>query len=167
MVALPFIVVGVYFYVELSEAGVSLFLTTLLLITLPLRRWLKGRRVQMPRSSLAIIAVPYGFLSGASFGVGMILGPFLLGAGIAGESLVATVAVNGILLNLIKTLAFGLSPLLTMELMLIAIELGICTIPGHHLGRYVLRQTPVCIHTLFLEGIVLFGAVYFLSKGHL
>jgi len=119
----------------------------------------------MPRSSLAIIAVPYGFLSGASFGVGMILGPFLLGAGIAGEALVATVAVNGILLNLIKTLAFGLSPLLTIELMLIGIGLGICTIPGHHLGRYVLRQTPVRIHTLFLEGIMLFGAVYFLSKG--
>lgn len=165
LVALPFIVAGVLLYVELSEAAVGLFLGTLLLITLPLRRWLKGRSIQVPRSSLAVIAVPYGFLSGASFGVGMILGPFLLGAGVAGEALVATVAVNGVLLNLIKTVTFGLSPLLTHELMLVGIGLGLCTIPGHYLGRLVLQRTPVRIHTLFLEAFMLTGAVYFLGQG--
>lgn len=165
LVALPFIVAGVLLYVELSEAAVGLFLGTLLLITLPLRRWLKGRSIQVPRSSLAVIAVPYGFLSGASFGVGMILGPFLLGAGVAGEALVATVAVNGVLLNLIKTVTFGLSPLLTHELMLVGIGLGLCTIPGHYLGRLVLQRTPVRIHILFLEAFMLTGAVYFLGQG--
>ena len=165
LVALPFILAGVYLYVELSEAAVGLFLGTLLLITLPLRRWLKGKSIQMPRSFLAAIAVPYGFLSGASFGVGMILGPFLLGAGIAGEALVATVAVNGVLLNLIKTAAFGLSPLLTPELMMIGMGLGLCTIPGHYLGRLILQRTPVRIHTLFLEAFMLLGALYFMSRG--
>ncbi len=167
LVALPFIVAGVFLYVELSEAAVGLFLGTLLLITLPLRRWLKGRSIQVPRSSLAVIAVPYGFLSGASFGVGMILGPFLLGAGVAGEALVATVAVNGVLLNLIKTVTFGLSPLLTRELLFIGIGLGLCTIPGHYLGRIILQRTPVRIHTLFLESFMLVGAIYFLSQGFL
>ena len=163
--ALPFIIAGVYFYVELSEAVVGLFLGTLLLITLPLRRWLKGRSVQIPRASLAMIAMPYGFLAGASFGVGLILGPFLLGAGVAGEALIATVAVNGLLLNLIKTVTFGLSPLLTAELMLIGIGLGLCTIPGHYLGRLILQRTPVRIHTLFLEAFMLVGALYFMRQG--
>ncbi len=165
LVALPFILAGVFFYVELSERAVALFLGTMLLITTPLRRILKGRSIEVPRAGLAAIAVPYGFLSGASFGVGLMLGPFLLGAGLAGEALVATVAVNGFLLNLIKTLAFGFSPLLTYDLALIGVGLGLCTIPGHHIGRMILRRTPIRIHTLFLEAFMLAGGVYFLSRG--
>lgn len=52
----------------------------------------------------------YGFLSGTSFGGGMILAQFMLGTGIAGEALVATVAVGGVMLNVAKTIAFGLFP---------------------------------------------------------
>lgn len=163
--ALPFTLAGVYFYVELSEKAVALFLGAMLLITVPLRRVLQQRSIQVPRAGLAAIAVPYGFLSGASFGVGLMLGPFLLGAGLAGEALVATVAVNGLLLNLIKTIAFGLSPLLTKDLMLIGIGLGLCTIPGHYIGRIILQRTPIRIHTLFLEAFMLAGGAYFLSNG--
>lgn len=163
--ALPFIVIGAVFYVELSERLVALFLAFMLLTTLPLRRVLKGKSITVPRAGLAAIAVPYGFLSGASFGVGLILGPFLLGAGLAGEALIATIAVNGLLLNVIKTVAFGLSPLLTSETFAIGIGLGLCTIPGHFLGRIVLRRTPIRIHTLFLEAFMLLGAVYFLIRG--
>lgn len=163
--ALPFTLAGVYFYVELSEKAVALFLGAMLLITVPLRRVLQQRSIQVPRAGLAAIAIPYGFLSGASFGVGLMLGPFLLGAGLAGEALVATVAVNGLLLNLIKTIAFGLSPLLTKDLMLIGIGLGFCTIPGHYIGRIILQRTPIRIHTLFLEAFMLVGGVYFLSNG--
>lgn len=164
-VAAPFIVAGVFVYVELSEAAVGLFLGSLLLVTVPLRRVLEGRSVQIPRAGLSVAAVPYGFLSGASFGVGMMLGPFMLGAGIAGEALVATVAVMGFLLNVIKTVAFGLSPLLTPTYMLVGVGLGLCTIPGHRLGRSILRRTPIRVHTLFLEAFMLLGGLYFLSKG--
>lgn len=164
-VAFPFILAGVIFYVEISEKAVGVFLGSMLLITVPLRRLLQGRSIQVPRVGLAAIAVPYGFLSGASFGVGLMLGPFLLGAGVAGETLVATVAVNGFLLNVIKTVAFGISPLLTRDSMLIGIGLGLCTIPGHHVGRMILQRTPIRIHTLFLEAFMLLGAVYFLAKG--
>ncbi|MDJ0945760.1 MAG: sulfite exporter TauE/SafE family protein [Kiloniellales bacterium] len=165
IVAVPFIIGGVVFYIELSEAAVGLFLGSLLLTTVPLRRVLEGRSIQVPRAGLAVAAVPYGFLSGASFGVGMMLGPFLLGAGVVGETLIATVAVMGFLLNLIKTVAFGLSPLLTPSYMLVGAGLGLCTIPGHRLGRHLLRRTPIRVHTLFLEAFMLLGGIYFLSKG--
>ena len=103
--------------------------------------------------------------AGASFGVGLMLGLFLLGAGIAGEALVAAVAVNGLLLNLLKAIAFGFSPLLTQQTMLVGIGLGLCTIPGHYIGRIILQHTPIRVHTLFLEAFMLLGAVYFLTKG--
>jgi len=162
---LPFIIAGVLFYVELSERAVALFLGCFLLFTLPLRRILSGLKITVPRWSVAVIAIPYGFLSGTSFGVGMILAPFMLGTGIVGEALLATVAVSGVMLNVTKTIAFGLSPLLTTQLAILGIVLGFCTIPGHAVGRWVVRRTSIRVHTLVLEVFVVTGALYMLWKG--
>ena len=162
---LPFIVLGVLFYVELSERAVALFLGTFLMIAMPLRRHLSGKSIAIPRKAIAVVAVPYGFLSGASFGVGMILAPFMLGAGIVGEALIATSAVAGIMLNVTKTVAFGISPLLTTELAVLGAGLGLCTFPGHALGRWIVRRTSIRLHTAVLETFVVFGACYMLWKG--
>ena len=162
---LPFIVLGVMFYVDLSDKAVALFLGSFLLITIPLRRFLKNRNIAVPRKSLAIVAMPYGFLSGTSFGAGMILAPFMLGAGIVGEALLATVSVSGVMLNVTKTVAFGFSPLLTAELAMLGILLGICTFPGHALGRQIVRNTAIRVHTVLLETFIITGAIYMLWKG--
>jgi len=162
---LPFIVAGVLFYVDMSDRAVALFLGCFLLVSLPLRRLLSGLQVAVPRSAIAVVAVPYGFLSGTSFGVGMILAPVMLGAGVAGEALLATVAVSGVMLNVTKTVAFGLSPLLTAELAVLGAVLGLCTFPGHALGRWIVRRTSIRVHTLVLEVFVGSGAVYMLWKG--
>ncbi len=162
---LPFIIAGVLFYVELSERAVALFLGCFLVVTLPLRRLLSGLRIAVPRWAIAVVAVPYGFISGTTFGAGMILAPFMLGAGIAGEALLATVAVSGVMLNVTKTIAFGLSPLLTSELAMIGVVMGLCTFPGHAMGRWIVRRTSIRVHTLVLEVFVGFGAVFMLWKG--
>lgn len=162
---LPFIVLGVLFYVELSERAVAFFLGMFLAIAMPLRRVLAGKKITIPRKALAVIAVPYGFFSGTSFGVGMILAPFMLGAGLVGETLIATTAVLGIMLNVTKTVAFGISPLLTTELAILGLGLGLCTFPGHALGRWIVRRTSIKLHTVVLETFVIIGAVYMLWKG--
>lgn len=162
---LPFIILGVLFYVELSERAVALFLGTFLLIAMPLRRYLSGKKIDVPRKALVGVAVPYGFLSGTSFGVGMILAPFMLGAGITGEALIATTAVAGVMLNVTKTVAFGISPLLTTELAILGVILGACTFPGHAVGRWVVRNTSLKLHKLVLEVFVIFGAIFMLYKG--
>ena len=45
------------------------------------------------------------------------LAPFLIGAGLAGETMIGTIALLGFSLNVTKTIVFGMSPLLTHELM--------------------------------------------------
>ncbi len=163
-VAFPFILLGVHTYISLSEAAVGLMLGIILLLTIPLRRLLKNKSVPIPRAAIGVVAVPYGFLSGASFGVGMILGPFLLGAGLVGETLIATVAVQGFMLNVIKSVAFGFSPLLTPPYLLLGIGLGLCTFPGHYIGRRIVRKTRQSTHTIVLELFMLTGAVFFISR---
>ena len=46
---LPFIVLGVMFYVEMSDRAVALFLGCFLLVTMPLRRYLAGKSIAVPR----------------------------------------------------------------------------------------------------------------------
>jgi len=95
----------------------------------------------------------------------MILAPVRLGAGIVGEALMATTAVAGVMLNVTKTVAFGISPLLTTELAMLGVGLGLCTFPGHALGRWIVRRTSIKLHTVVLETFVVFGAFYMLWKG--
>jgi uncharacterized membrane protein YfcA len=57
--ALPFTLTGVFFFVELSERAVWLFLGIMLLVTVPLRSILVGRSVYIPKSGLAEVAVAY------------------------------------------------------------------------------------------------------------
>jgi uncharacterized protein len=163
-VALPFIIVGALFFIRVSEAAASALVGGYLLCTVPLRRLLAGRGIGVGRRGLAFAAVPYGLISGASFGAGLVLAPFLIGAGILGESLVAVVAVLGLGLNTVKTIIFAGSPLLTGAALLLGIGIGLCTIPGTYAGRWLLRRTPLRLHAAALETLVVIAGVAFLYK---
>jgi uncharacterized membrane protein YfcA len=109
-------------------------------------------------------AVPYGLISGSTFGAGLMLAPFLLGAGLAGEQLVGTVAALGFGLNIIKAAVFGFSPLLNQALLMKGIVIGLFTIPGAYTGRWIVRRTPIRVHTRLMEVFILCGAAYFIWK---
>ena len=161
-VALPCIVASAIVYIRLPVAAVALLLGAFLALSLPVRRYMAAREFTVGPRGLAAAAVPYGLISGSTFGAGMMLAPFLLGAGLAGEPLLGTVAAIGFGLNLTKSAVFGLSPLLGPALMAKGVLIGLCTIPGTYLGRWIVRRTPIRIHTLYMEGLVLCGALYFL-----
>ena len=160
--AFPFIAVSAILYVSLPVAVVGLILGLFLMISVPLRRSMAQRNFKVGKPGLAAVGVPYGFVSGSTFGAGLMLAPFLLGAGLAGERLVATVAVLGLGLNLTKSVVFGLSPLLDAELLVKGLLIGLCTIPGAYVGRWIVCRTPLRIHSLFMEAFILIGAGYFL-----
>jgi uncharacterized membrane protein YfcA len=163
-VAVPFIVLSAVVYIALPVTVVALLLGTFLIISVPLRRFMEKRDFKVGTKGLAIAAVPYGLISGSTFGAGMMLAPFLLGFGLAGEYLVGTVAAIGFGLNLTKSVVFGFSPLLGQSLLLKGILVGLCTIPGAYVGRWIVRSTPLRVHQLFMEGFILCGATYFLWK---
>ncbi len=160
--ALPCIVLSAIVYVRLPVPIVALVLGGFLALSVPLRRYMERRDFRVGRRGLAVAALPYGLISGSTFGAGMMLAPFLLGAGLAGEQLVATVASLGFGLNLVKTTVFGVSPLLDGPLMLKGAVIGLCTVPGAYVGRWIVRNTPIRVHTHLMETLVLAGSVYFL-----
>ena len=76
------------------------------------------------------------------------LAPFLVGAGLAGEMMIGTSYV-GFSLNVTKTIVFGISPLLTNELMVTGVLIGLCTMPSY-VGRWLVRNS-VRVHSQFME----------------
>ncbi len=162
--AAPGIVAGAVVYVTLPVHYVALLLGGFLIVTVPLRRHLEARNFRIGLRGLAVAGLPFGLISGTTFGAGIMLAPFLLGAGLLGETLVATVAALGFSVNVMKSLVFGFSPLLTQALAVQGLLIGLCAVPGAYAGRWILRNTGVRVHTLFLEALILCGAGYFLWK---
>jgi uncharacterized membrane protein YfcA len=163
-VAVPFIILSAIIYIALPVAVVALILGVFLIISVPLRRYMEKRDFKVSLRGLAVAALPYGLISGSTFGAGMILAPFLMGFGLAGEYLVGTVAALGFGLNVTKSLVFGFSPLLDAALLTKGILIGLFTIPGAYVGRWIVRNTSLRVHSLFMEGLILCGGLYFLWK---
>ncbi len=78
--------------------------------------------------------------------------------------LVGTVASIGFGLNVLKSVVFGFSPLLTPDLLLKGILIGLATVPGAFVGRWIVRSTPLRIHKVFMEVLILCGGLYFLYE---
>ena len=157
--SLPLIVLSAVIYVVLPLGAVALILGLFLIAAVPLRRYMNTRKYQVGHKGLAMVGPVYGLVSGSTFGAGLLLAPF---AGVQGVRLVATVAAIGLSLNLTKTLVFGMSPLLDWPLFVKGVLVGLCTIPGTYVGRWIVLNTPIRIHTVFMEVLIILGSVYFL-----
>jgi len=164
-VALPLIIISANFYLTLDTKMAALVLGGFLLLSTPLRIILNKLQVKVSLKGLAMAAIPYGLLSGSTFGAGLILAPFMLGAGLTKERLVALVGALAFGLNLSKTLVFGTSPLLSEEILILGLAIGCFTLPGPFIGRWILKHTDVSIHNRVMDLFVFAASLYFLYEG--
>jgi len=152
-------------YLYLPIKAIAIVMGGFLLISIPLRRVFKKRNWNVGYGGLSAVGGIYGVISGTVFGGGMILGPFFLGAGIVGESLVGLVAALGLTLNITKSIVFGAGELLNSELISLGFVVGLCTIPGGMLGKWIVKNTTLEIHTVVVETLMLVGGCYFIYQG--
>lgn len=71
------------------------------------------------------------------------------------------VAAFGLILNITKTLVFGFGSLLDREMISLGIIVGICTIPGGLLGKWIVKNTDIEVHAVIVEILMLAGGCYF------
>ena len=136
--------------------------TVFLIATVLARRGLEQRKIEVRPVGFMSMGVLFGLLSGSTIGAGMMLIPLYLGAGLMGESLVAMIASVGFTMNVTKTLVFASSTILDWETLLLGAMIGICTIPGTYSGYWIVRKTPMRIHTMLVEALVVLGGGYFI-----
>lgn len=162
--AIPAVIASARLYVALPPDAIATILGLFLLASIPLRRIMAKRDLRIGGRSLAVVGGTYGFLAGTTIGGGIVVIPALLGAGLAGMALLATDAVVGLSVLTAKTIAFGGYDVLTAELFLAGTLIGLCMIPGTYFARWLMQRTPLHIHVVAMEVVVIFGACTFLWR---
>ena len=160
--AIPGILLGASVYSVLPIGWIAVVLGLFFLSAAPLRRLMQRAEFEVGRKSLMAAGVPFGVLSGAAIGAGMILAPFFLGAGLAGEALLGTMAAVAFTVNVLKTLVFSGFSVLTWDLAVAGAAIGACTVPGNLTGRWIVKNTPIRVHIALVEVVVALGGLYFL-----
>jgi uncharacterized membrane protein YfcA len=152
---------GAYGYTRLSNAGAALVIGAMLISSVPLRRLLKRRDVKIGDTGLAAGAAGYGVLVGGTSGSGVILLSLLMAAGLEGAAVID--AVISVTTSVIKISVFGLSGVVTAQVLALAVLIGAIALPGAFLARIFVERMPVHIHTAILDVAVMVGGVVMIS----
>jgi uncharacterized membrane protein YfcA len=136
---------------------VQLLLGVMLIASIPIRRWIEGQKIVPSRPQIVAVSGVFGFLSSVIVGAGMLVVPMLMGLGLAGPALLATDGMIAVLVNIAKVIFFGSLDALSMQLFLLAVVMGLCTVPGTWAGAWLVRRTSIKVHTFFIEALIILG----------
>lgn len=157
--ALPCTLLGTLVYAQLSGEIISVILGIFLICAVPLSRFCQRRQLRVGPRGLAMGSGLFGLGSGTTTGMGMFLAPLLLGAGVTGQTFLATDAAISTAINVTKMLAFGQQDVLDPSLLVMGLLLGCLTLPGNYLGRWLVRRTSTRLHTKMMEVLIILGGV--------
>jgi uncharacterized membrane protein YfcA len=155
--AIPPCILSAYGYTRLTSAGAMLVIGTMLMLTVPLRIFLRRRAIGLGERGLAVGAVGYGTAVGGTVGAGVILLSILMAAGLEGAAVVATDAIISIGIGLTKLAVFGFAGAMTAKVIAIALLIGCVAFPGAFLAKALVQRLPVHVHTAILDAVVAGG----------
>lgn len=156
-VAVPMSALGALVYVRLEGVLVQILLGLMLIASIPIRRWIDGQKITPSTPQIVAVSGIFGFLSSVIVGAGMLVIPMLMGLGLAGPALLATDGAIAVLVNIAKVIFFGSLDALSLQHFLLAVVMGLCTVPGTWAGAWLVRRTPVRLHTAFIEALIIVG----------
>ena len=148
---------GAYGYTRLSNAGAALVIGSMLILSIPLRRLARRRDIRIGDAGLGAGAIGYGVVVGGTSGSGVILLSLLMAVGLEGAAVIATDAVISVATSVIKISVFGLSGVVTAQVLAFALLIGAVALPGAFLAKAFVERMPVHIHTAILDAVVIAG----------
>lgn len=163
--SVPLVILSAYGFTRLDERGASLVIGAMLIVLVPLRRWLAHVGFRLEGWQLIPAGGVYGFVTGASTGAGVILVSFLMAAGLTGPAVVATDAAASIAIGIAKAATFGWNAALPPPVLIFALLVGLATLPGAFVARFILERLPVRLHTIMLEAVIVIGGIGLIARG--
>jgi uncharacterized membrane protein YfcA len=161
---LPACVAGAYGYTLLEARAVALLLGSFFIASVPLRRWLAHVGWQLGPRGVSVAGAGFGFVNGAMTGAGLLLISTLMAAGMQGAALIATDAIVSVIMGLAKVALFGGFARLDLQLGAAGLLIGLATVPGAFVARWLLAHIPLKVHTVMMEFVVLAGGAGFLWR---
>ena len=155
-------ILGAYGYSRLTGAGATLVIGSMLILSVPLRRFARRRALTVGDGGLAIGAAGFGLVVGGTSGSGAILLSLLLAAGLEGAAVVATDAVVTIAVGILKVVTFGITGVLTAQVIAFGLLIGTIAFPGGFLAKMLMQRLPIRVHTAMLDAVIILGGVVML-----
>ena len=163
--AIPMVVVGSFVYAQLKPNMIAIILGTVVLTSIPLRRFAKSLAIKTSPFVLSCVGGLFGFLAGTATGPGLLLVPFMLGFGLSRTNFVATLAVIAGLTHVARVATYGGLGLISQEILIIGLLAGAATIPGSIVGRKFLKRMTNRNFEVLVDIVAFGGAINFIWLG--
>jgi uncharacterized membrane protein YfcA len=161
--ALPFCMLGAWGYTQLTGRGAALVIGTMMVASVPLRRFLKRRGFALTSRGLMLTSAGWGAVAGGTTGAGVMLLSMLMAAGLQGAAVIATDAVISIGIGIAKVSVFGLAGTVGVREIAVALLMGAMAVPGALIARGFVYKMPLRVHTAILDAVVIAGGVVMLT----
>lgn len=152
-------VVGAWAYTRLTGVGAALVIGSMLIVSVPLRRFARRRALTLGDGGLAAGAAGYGLVVGGTTGSGAILLSLLMAAGLEGAAVVATDAAITIAVGIVKVAVFGVAGAVTAQVVAFGLLIGVIAFPGGFLAKALLARLPIRVHTAMLDAVIVLGGI--------
>jgi uncharacterized membrane protein YfcA len=157
--AIPTCILGAWGYTRLTNMGALLVIGGMMILSVPLRRFLKRRAVRLGEGGLFAGALGFGLAAGGTTGAGIILLSLLMAAGLESGAVIATDAAISIVLGVVRVLVFGVAGVIDRTVIGLALLIGLVAFPGAFLAKAFVERMPLRVHTAILDAVVLFGGL--------
>jgi uncharacterized membrane protein YfcA len=104
----------------------------------------------------------YAFLSGLLGSMGPALAPFYLNYGLQKEELLATQALNRVVVHVIKVIVYAIFGALSEESITYGILIGIAAFPGNWLGHQVLERISASVFRNLVITFIMVSGIFML-----
>ncbi len=160
--ALPCVTLGAVAYSRLDARPLGVVIGLLILVSVPVRRWLLAGRIAIGPRGLVVGGAVFGLANGFASGMGVILVSLLLGAGLSGPAVLATDALVTIFVDLTRAAWFGRLSLLDADSAMLGIAIGLATLPGSWLAAQLVERMHARLHHGLMEALVVAGGAMIL-----
>jgi uncharacterized membrane protein YfcA len=159
LLALPGSVIGSLVYARLPERATAAVLGIFLLGLIAVRAARPDRQVKLSTPVWVVAAILYGFLNGLTLGAGILVLPLLMFFGFGGVALVATDALVGLGMNLVKAVSFGAFELITPAVLVSGLIVGGLTLPGAFVARAIIARLSLRAHERLIDATIAIAAL--------
>ena len=160
---LPTIVIGAVIFGYVEPRALALLFAAVLLMSFPIKYYARAKGIRTGPKTLAAASSVWGMLAGNVIGPAFFLAPFLQGTGMNRLTFTGTLAALTLVMNLVKVSVFGVTGIITWELFLLGIVIGLATVPGNIIGKLILERMSDRRHRHIVDvmtGLLIVNFVY-------
>ena len=146
---------------EILARGLGFFLLALIAWRhLPI-----GKGMRMPLRGFTAVGLGQGFFSAIFGGAGPFGAHFFLSYGLTRNAFVGTVAVGTFFVNVTKASVYGGFDLVTADLLIVAVAVGLIMAVGAYIGSHIVKRVPEQAFKYLVEGVMLLSGLTLVAIG--